>query len=319
VNLPTEAQWEYSCRAGTATRFYSGDDDAQLASIAWFKGNSGDGTRTVSGRNANAWGIYDMSGNVYEWCRDWYSPVYASGPVNDPEETRSNLSDKPRRVLRGGSFLKDAKACRSAARWRNDARSRNADNGFRIVASINASPVTAPVAPPIQLQPIESPNPATTFNPPPVQPYSSPSRIAPQHSQYSAMAGIAIVFGVGLAGLIITLIVYKIILAASRSRGPAFNNVRPRAAADGFFLDGASRGSVVRYRYRNGDSWQDGSYTVIDPGPQGMFVYTGHRPSDIEILDIVSGGSSYTSHPSSPVHTTSSSSSSSFSGYPSAY
>ena len=133
----------------------------------------------------------------------------------------------------------------------------------------------------------------------------------------STLGILAIILGVGLGGLLVAFIVYKIVSAASGSRGPAFNNVRPRAAADGFFLDGAAPGSVVRYRYRNGNSWQDGSYTVIDPGPQGMFVYTGHRPGDIEILDVVSGAMS-SSQPSSS-YSQPRSSSSSFSGYPSAY
>lgn len=337
VNLPTEAQWEYACRAGTTTRFYNGDNDSDAQAIAWLKSNSGDGTRTVSGRNPNAWGLYDMSGNVYEWVRDWYSPTYAPGPVTNPEETRSNMSDKPRRVLRGGSWLKDAKACRSAARWRNTPGSRNADNGFRIIASVAAGNVAPPVPPPAQVTPgfqpppaqpqqspinLESPQPVA----PPIQPqpspnqYSAPSHVSSGVGVFSVIA-IFLIFGTGAA--LIAFIIYKIVSSSSPSRRQ-FHNVQPRAVSDGFYLNGQnlSSGSVVRYRYMKGGRYEEGTYTVIDPGPNGMFIYTGSRPDDIEILDVVSGvaaASSYSAPPPVRTPTRSSSSYDDSPRYPSAY
>ena len=146
--LPTEAQWEYACRAGTMTPYYSGAEENDLKAIGWYAGNSEKAAQPVGMKKPNAFGLYDMSGNVFEWCRDWYGPY--NDETTDPLQTNRKLSDKPRRVIRGGSWLRAGHFCRSASRYRNDARSRNADNGFRVEIELqddtaaDATPQTEP-------------------------------------------------------------------------------------------------------------------------------------------------------------------------------
>ena len=126
--LPTEAEWEYACRAGTETEYCFGSDISQLGDYAWSSGNSGDQPHPVGQKKPNAWGMYDMHGNVSEWCQDWHGQ-YASGLVVDPKGPTTGEY----RVTRGGSWCLDGVYCRSAARLRYDSSFACAWSGFRVV------------------------------------------------------------------------------------------------------------------------------------------------------------------------------------------
>ena len=128
--LPTEAEWEYACRAGTVTECYSGDDISIFDLVAWFRDNSGNKTHEVGQKESNAFGLYDMHGNVWEWCWDGYSiRFYKEGPEIDPKgvNTASN------RVIRGGSWYSNLPYCRSAFRAYVVPDLSSDDRGFRIV------------------------------------------------------------------------------------------------------------------------------------------------------------------------------------------
>ena len=111
--LPSEAQWEYACRAGSKMRYCFGDDEKQLGEYAWYDANSGDKTHPVGEKKPNAWGLYDMHGNVWEWCQDWFdSGYYAKSPTEDPTGPAASWN----RVVRGGCWRYPASRCRSADR-----------------------------------------------------------------------------------------------------------------------------------------------------------------------------------------------------------
>ena len=125
--LPTEAQWEYACRAGTTTRFSFGDSDSDLGDYGWYFRNSGHQTHPVGKKLANPWGLHDMHGNVEEWCRDW-AGNYPGGTITDPAGADSNSV----RVFRGGSWGDYAGHCRSADRGWNGPDATSSSYGFRV-------------------------------------------------------------------------------------------------------------------------------------------------------------------------------------------
>ena len=128
--LPTEVEWEYACRAGTTTRFSYGDDPgySRLTDYAWFTGNAGSTPHPVGGKRPNAWGLYDMHGNVWEWCLDHWSGPAGNDDSNPPGGRTSSL-----RSARGGSWLYDGRFCRSANRDDYYISNRCSDVGFRVV------------------------------------------------------------------------------------------------------------------------------------------------------------------------------------------
>ncbi|MBF0229691.1 MAG: SUMF1/EgtB/PvdO family nonheme iron enzyme [Desulfamplus sp.] len=128
--LPTEAEWEYAARAGTKTAWACGDSEWCLTQMGWFKTNSGGQTHPVKTKTPNYWKLYDMHGNVWEWCQDWYG-AYPSGSVTNPVDASSGSS----RVLRGGSWFNSAANCRSADRLGGTPDGRFDDFGFRLVRS----------------------------------------------------------------------------------------------------------------------------------------------------------------------------------------
>lgn len=136
VRLPTEAQWEYACRAGTTTRYHSGSLIADLDKVGWHGGNSGGKMHPVGELQPNAWGVYDMHGNAREFVRD----LFADAPLADATDpTGPAEGDAKNHVVRGAAFTANAAGalnCRSAARRPTE---NLATNGFRIVV-----PVTAP-------------------------------------------------------------------------------------------------------------------------------------------------------------------------------
>ena len=133
--LPTEAEWEYACRAGGEGEYCFGDDESQLKECAWYQENSDSRAHPVGQLKPNAWGLYDMHGNVWEWCQDWYATDYsASLPIDKPAVNPPGPAAGSSRVLRGGGWFFAAGECRSARRSGGGPVYRSGyRGGFRVV------------------------------------------------------------------------------------------------------------------------------------------------------------------------------------------
>ncbi|HTU23246.1 MAG TPA: formylglycine-generating enzyme family protein [Gemmataceae bacterium] len=128
IRLPTEAEWEYACRAGTTGEYFSGNGEEALKTIGWYGGNSGNQTHVVGEKKApNPWGLYDVHGNVWEWCQDLYAPL-GNDNITDP----INLKNGDARVVRGGSWSGNAEGCRAACRHWSAPAARGNDFGLRV-------------------------------------------------------------------------------------------------------------------------------------------------------------------------------------------
>jgi formylglycine-generating enzyme required for sulfatase activity len=292
--LPTEAEWEYACRAGSTTAWHNGDVEAQAGVIAWFKPRALFTTHPVSSLQPNAWGFH-IGGNVYEWCRDWYAP-YPEGPVSDPLQTNPNLSDKPRRVLRGGSWLREVQHTRSAARYRNDPASRNPDNGFRVMTYENPL-VSSTTTPPVEMadapaRPAQARSPLQT-TPPVDQPVPLPMR----RTVGFGLALFPLMIMVTL-GFFFLLILSKLLKSVFQVGPPALpappsqpvsTSFSSIVAKDGFWMhaDPSLVGTTIGYAFWLHNQRQQGQ-AVYQPDDQGrQFIYTGSSPDQVDILGVV--------------------------------
>jgi formylglycine-generating enzyme required for sulfatase activity len=127
--LPSEAEWEYACRAGKQQE-YCGSDDVN--SVAWHDGNSSNTTHPAAGKQANAFGLYDMSGNVWEWVADSWHDNYTGAPTDGSAWQGSST----KRVLRGGSWIGATRTARATGRDWNEFTGRSGSGGFRLARSL---------------------------------------------------------------------------------------------------------------------------------------------------------------------------------------
>jgi len=134
VRLPSESEWECACRGGTSSEYCFGDKEESLGKYAWYSGNSNRRVHPVAGRDANRWGLYDLHGNVWEWCEDEFHRNYIGAPVDGSPWSSGGLRSRtgtPLRTMRGRSCMNPSYVCRSADRARLDQNGRSDVIGFR--------------------------------------------------------------------------------------------------------------------------------------------------------------------------------------------
>lgn len=130
--LPTEAEWEFACRANQASAYFFGNDPAKLGDYAWYQQNSEGRTHPVGSRQPSPFGLFDMYGNVWEWCQDYFGP-YPADKVTEPKGPKEGSS----RVLRGGSWMTEADRCQSFVRWQQPPETQSPQIGFRLLLEVN--------------------------------------------------------------------------------------------------------------------------------------------------------------------------------------
>ncbi len=287
TTLPTEAQWEHACRAGTTTPWHTGDD-----TDAWHKGNSGNTTHPVDTNTLNPSGM-TIGGNVAEWCLDWYAP-YDKDAAVDPCQDDPNLSEKPRRVLRGGSWNRDRKNTRSAARFRADPRSRNADIGFRIVCQTEAITQAAVASPVADLTGVEAASPFPSI--------PESSRFPSSHSPFPSSGLTGESAGRSIGGWLCLLVPIALMAALIRffvkrgqSSSPPAMRSRPmpppvnvpqrgvRMVDNGFWIHSDwPVGTPIHLSYLVNGTMEHQTL-VYQPSNQGQFIFTGDRPEKVTI------------------------------------
>ncbi|MCE9603303.1 MAG: SUMF1/EgtB/PvdO family nonheme iron enzyme [Planctomycetia bacterium] len=179
--LPSEAEWEYACRGGTTTLYSFGDDQAELKNHAWFAANAEGRPRAVGAKLPNPFGLYDMHGNLNEWCQDWFQTAYGNGSQTDPPGSSIGSS----RVHRGGSWSPHATAITSAQRDSYEPRSPHLYTGFRLARTLASPAALLSATSPVIQQPTSKPTLIGTQPPPAVAPFDA--KTARSHQDAWAM------------------------------------------------------------------------------------------------------------------------------------
>jgi formylglycine-generating enzyme required for sulfatase activity len=294
LRLPTEAEWERACRAGTSTAWYTGDTVDYGRAAGWYNVSTPLGTRPVHDRLPNGYGLFDMVGHVQQWVDDWYAP-YGNGAATDPQVPAPDPSVAPpaRRVLRGGSWLRSIAKGRCAARERATPGSRNADTGFRVAMDASEGEVTVPPTPPA------IPTPPDPEPPPPDLTQRRAGRSSDGIGYLVLIGGIATtVFGFLMA-------------LVSRSHGwgggskdakakpgaGSHRDIRLVAAADGFRVIAPAHrvGQRAHIEFQHAGQRRR-QWVWLEAGAQGHFVYTGVTPEMLVVLAVADPTARSTSH-----------------------